>query len=71
MSHRQIRFTMFFLLAIGITSCGPAVDRGVWIGKVDPPESPVLRVAGGEDPAGLDPTRYPDQDSWRGARMLF
>ena len=71
MSHRQIRFTMFFLLAIGIISCGSAADRGVWIGKVDPPENPVLRVAGGEDPAGLDPTRYPDQDSWRVARMLF
>ncbi|MFC1628772.1 peptide ABC transporter substrate-binding protein [Gemmatimonadota bacterium] len=72
MSRRQIRSTMFLLLlSFWTSSCGQAGERGAWIGKVDPPESPVLRVAGGEDPTGLDPTRYSDQDSWRVARMLF
>jgi len=71
MSRRQIRSTMFLLLSFWIASCGSAGERGTWIGKVDPPESPILRVAGGENPAGLDPTRYSDQDSWRVARMLF
>ena len=58
-----------FIISSG--SCGRDGDTPGYIGRVRPPSSPVLRVASGEDPAGLDPTRYHSQDAWRVARMLF
>jgi len=71
MSLRSITAPIPFLLLLGLTACGSAGEGGDWIGSIEPPDSPVLRIAGGEDPTGLDPTRYADQDSWRVARMLF
>lgn len=57
-----------FLLLL-LSACGG--EEGPWVGRVEPPERPVLRVAADSDPAGLDPTRYTSQSSWRVARMLF
>jgi oligopeptide transport system substrate-binding protein len=56
--------------ALALTACG-GEPGGIWIGRVDPPPEAVLRVAVGEDPAGLDPTRYASADAWRAARLLF
>ncbi len=69
MSLRPI--ATLILLLLGLVACGPAGGGGEWIGAIEPPDSQILRIAGGGDPAGLDPTRYPDQNSWRVARMLF
>ncbi len=57
---------LLFLLA----ACGRG-QAGEYIGRVEPPDEPVLRVAVAEDPEGLDPTRYSSQPTWRVARMLF
>jgi len=70
MSLRSLT-TPFLSPLLWLTACGPTGGSGEWIGSIEPPESPILRIAGGEDPAGLDPTRYGDQDSWRIARLLF
>jgi oligopeptide transport system substrate-binding protein len=68
------RSCSFFLLsafgALALAACG-GEPGGEWIGRVRPPGQAVLRVAVGEDPAGLDPTHYASRDAWRVARLLF
>ncbi len=59
------------LLLLVTAACGSGDGTAGYIGRVHPPKSPVLRVASGEDPAGLDPTRYHSQNAWRVARLLF
>lgn len=68
---RRLRFLSTLIIVLGAVACGTGQTAPGYIGRVEPPESPVLRVAIGEDPRGLDPTRYQDQNSWRVARMLF
>jgi oligopeptide transport system substrate-binding protein len=70
MSRSRRTLLLPFLGALTLSACG-GEPGGVWIGRVDPPPEAVLRVAVGEDPAGLDPTRYASQDAWRVARLLF
>jgi oligopeptide transport system substrate-binding protein len=67
-SNRNASPALGVLLLLLAACSGGETDR---VGRVIPPERPVLRVAVGEDPAGLDPTRYAQQDAWRVARLLF
>lgn len=59
------------LLAPVLTTCSASDRGGAYVGHIDPPDRPVLRIASGEDPSGLDPTRYSDLNSWKVARLLF
>lgn len=69
-SH-HISGVIALLLLASTAGCGSGEDQSGFVGRVIPPQEPVLRIASGGDPTGLDPTRYSDQPSWRVARLLF
>ncbi len=59
------------ILLAWTAGCGSGEEHTGYVGRARPPDRPLLRIAQGGDPAGLDPTRYSDQPSWRVARLLF